>query len=77
MRRLLLLACLFAPAGCFTAAPPAEVTASVTPPIHSAKTLPPVLPEQVRDTNARQVAQALLDEMDREAQDNALAATPR
>lgn len=75
MRRLLLFAGLLICAGCFTAAPPPDIIAPVSAP--SAKSYPPVLPEQITESNARHVAQALMEELDREEQQNMLRAAPR
>ena len=75
MKRFLLFAGLLICAGCFTAAPPPEVIAPVSAPI--AKAYPPVAPEQITESNGRQVAQALMEEMDREAQQNGLTTSPR
>jgi hypothetical protein len=75
VKRFLLFAGLLVCTGCFTAAPPADVMAPVSVPI--AKTYPPVMPEQITETNGRQVAQALMEELDREAQQNGLTPSPR
>ena len=72
----LLSAALLTSTGCFLTAPPAL---TATHPVENAvavKTYPPVTVDQVTPQNGRQVAQALMDEMDREAQANSLA-TPR
>ena len=66
-----LLAALLACAGCFTAAPP---DAPPQLPMEVAKSYPPVTPEQITDKNGHQVAQALEDEINREAQQNLLTA---
>lgn len=75
MKRFFLGAGLLLVTGCFTAAPPADVIAPAAVPI--AKSYPPVTPEQATETNGRQVAQALMEELDREAQQHALTASPR
>ena len=77
MRKLLalaLLAALSALAGCVTTAPLEPLAPVATP---AAKALPPVMPEQITDTNGHQVAQALEDEINREQQQNLLTTTPR
>jgi hypothetical protein len=69
-----LLAGLLVCTGCFTAAPP---DAPPQLPMQAAKSYPPVTPEQITDKNGHQVAQALEDEINREAQHNLLTAMPR
>jgi hypothetical protein len=56
-------------AGCFTAAPPEKIAQLPVPP---ARSYPPVMPEHITDKNGHQVAQALEDEINREAQQNML-----
>jgi hypothetical protein len=69
-----LLAGLLACTGCFTAAPP-DLPPEL--PMQAAKSYPPVTPEQITDKNGHQVAQALEDEINREAQQNMLTTMPR
>lgn len=69
-----LLAALLSCTGCFTAAPPDAVPQL---PMEAAKSYPPVTPEQITDKNGHQVAQALEEEINREAQQNLLTAMPR
>ena len=71
---LALLAGLLASTGCFTAAPP-DLPPKL--PMQAVKSYPPVTPEQITDKNGHQVAQALEDEINREAQQNLLTAMPR
>ena len=66
-----LLAGLLTCAGCFTTAPP-DVAPSALAVV--TKSLPPVMPEQITDTNGHQVAQALEEEINREQQQNILNA---
>ena len=68
---LALLAGLLACTGCFTAVPP-DLPPEL--PMQAAKSYPPVTPEQITDKNGHQVAQALEDEINREAQQNLLTA---
>ena len=72
MKRLALLAGFLACAGCFTAAPPADV---IAPSVQAAKSYPPVTVEQISEKSAHQGAQALAEEMDREQQQNLLTTT--
>jgi hypothetical protein len=71
---LVLLAGMSASAGCVTTAPLEPLAPLPTP---TAKTLPPVTPEQITDKNGHQVAQALEEEINREQQQNILTTTPR
>jgi hypothetical protein len=61
-----LAAGLLACAGCFTAAPPAEVIAPA-PPV--AKSYPPVRAEQANESNGHETARALEEEINREFQE--------
>jgi hypothetical protein len=72
--RCAVLAGLLSCAGCFTAAPPDTLPHL---PVPTAKSYPPVTPEHITDKNGHQVAQALEDEINREAQQNMLTTMPR
>ena len=72
---VILLAGLLTIAGCVTIQEPGFTLAPV-PPI-AAKTFPAVTPEQATERNGHPIAQALMDEMDREAQQNLLTTSPR
>lgn len=77
MQRLLglvLIAGTLTMVGCVTL--PEQPVLMPIPPI-AAKTFPPVTPEQATERNGHPIAQALMEEMDREAQQNALTASPR
>lgn len=74
MKRLGLVAALLMCVGCVTPAPDAGVPRMS---MHAAKSLPPVTPEQINDQNGHQVAQSLMEELDREQQQNLLTTTPR
>jgi hypothetical protein len=74
MRRLFavaLFAGLLSCAGCFLAGVP-ETIAPAKAPI-AVRTVPPVLPEHVTPVNGHQIAQALEEEMTREAQSSFLS----
>ena len=67
-----LLAGLLTSTGCFMAALPETIAPAKTP--APARAVPPVLPEHVTPVNGHQIAQALDEEMTREAQQTLLAA---
>jgi hypothetical protein len=75
MKRLVWCAGFLMCAGCFTAAPPADVIAP--PPVRAAKTFPPVTPEQANENNGHQTARALEEEINRDYQELMLATSPR
>jgi len=69
MKRLLgvaLMAGLLTCAGCFTAGLPESITPAKAP--GTARSVPQVLPGHVTPTNGHEIAQALDEEMTREAQ---------
>ena len=70
---LVLAAGLLTGTGCLLTAPPTVTPVPQPPPPPVAvKTYPPVTPDQVTAQNGRQIAQALKDEMDREARQDSL-----
>ena len=72
---MVLSAGLLLSAGCLLTTPPTVTPVTQPPPPVAVKTYPPVTPDQVTAQNGRQIAQALKDEMDREARQDSL--TPR
>ncbi len=70
----ILLAGVLACVGCVQETLPESALAPVG---FTAKALPPVTSEQITDKNGHQVAQALDEELTREAQQNMLNSLPR
>ena len=73
---LVLAAGLLTGSGCLLTTPPTVTPRGPQGSTIAAKTYPPVTADQVTPQNGRQVAQALTDEMDREARQDSLT-SPR